>query len=165
MRLLQAVVLLIGLPLVAVCTLSAAPLTAEVATRKPAWAPVYYLGLLGLCSALVFFVAALGDVLRLLDSISRSGDRLALVPQAFRRIRRLSILTSAALAACLPFAYVAAQLDDAPGLVLITLLVTATPLAPVAVIGRLERHLAAASQPANEPASSDPESGRAHPDE
>lgn len=119
---LRGVVVLLGLIVLALCVFV---LPVGIATDTVGG---YRLILLGLYVAAIPFFVALYQALRLLDYIDRNTAFSELSVKALGLIKRCAITIGALFAAGMPYIYIVAERDDAPGVILVGLVITFTSL-------------------------------------
>ncbi len=95
-----------------------------IARDVGAYSPV----LLGMCVAAIPFFFGLYQALKLLRYIDRNVAFSVLSVQALRKIKFSAIAISALYAAGMPYIYYVAEKDDAPGVILIGLVLVAAPM-------------------------------------
>lgn len=125
---LKTVIVVIGLAVLAFC-ITVIPYLATANIRNvPEFRIVFYPALAGLSlSALPFFFALL-QAFRLLRLIDRHEAFSQAAAGALRRITFSALAMAAFYALCLPMAVVYAELDDAPGLIIISFAFAGAPL-------------------------------------
>ncbi len=105
------------------------PRFAYVAAEKlPEYACLRYSAVIGLYATALPFYFALYRTLMLLGFIDRNDAFSGLSVMALRDIKHCAIAVSILLMAALPFVYVVADTDDAPGLMVIGLIIAFAPL-------------------------------------
>lgn len=115
---LRGTVILIGLIVIGLCVFA---LPAGIRTDNVGgYRPILY----GLYVTAVPFFMALYQALRLLDYIDRDQAFSDLSVAALKQIKYCAIAISAMFAAGLPYIYVVADRDDAPGVILIGMVIT-----------------------------------------
>jgi Protein of unknown function (DUF2975) len=118
---LKIAVFLIGLPVLALCVILL-PLLANEAAK---YFPAYWLYPILICaylSAVPFFVA-LYQALRLLSYIDKNNAFSELSVRALKMIKYCASTISILYMICLPFLYFIAEADDAPGAIVIGLVI------------------------------------------
>lgn len=140
---LKFVVILMGLPILALCILLLPELSEYVAEIIPEFSFMKYLFLIGMyASALVFFFA-LYQTLKLLSYIDKSKAFSELSVNALKNIKYCAIAICILFVAELPIIFLIADADDAPGLMLIGLVITFASLVIAvfaAVLQKLLKH-------------------------
>ena len=115
---LKIALFLIGTPVLALC-IFAVPIVAKEVAEFIETPYVYYLILLGVYgSALAYFVA-LFHAFRLLRYIDRNIAFSELSVIALKKIKYCAITISSIYVLFLPLFYIVAEIDDAPGLIII----------------------------------------------
>ncbi len=112
---LTAVVYLIGISILALCIFGLPWIAKEAAEHYPDY--WLYPVLAGLYTAALPFFFALYQTLKLLSCIDRNVAFSELSVKALKNIKYCAIAISILFAACMPFLYLMAQKDDAPGIV------------------------------------------------
>lgn len=115
---LRGVVLLLGLVVLAVCVFI---LPVGIATDNVGG---YRFILLGLYAAAIPFFVALYQAWKLLDYIDRNAAFSEQSARALINIKYCAIVISGLFAAGMPYIYIVAERDDAPGVVLMGLVIT-----------------------------------------
>lgn len=116
---LKLAVFLMALPVIALCIFAIPPIAFGSADYYPEAAFLKFPVLIGLyITALAFFIA-LCQAFRLLSYIDRNTAFSDLSVKALKNIKVCAITISAIYIIFLPFIYIVAERDDAPGLILI----------------------------------------------
>ncbi|SFJ16044.1 Protein of unknown function [Paenibacillus sp. UNC496MF] len=118
---LRATVVVIGLAILAICAWGLPLVIGDLADTFPAYMLLPVL-IIAYASAIPFFYA-LYQALRLLRFIDRNHAFSERSVQALKRIKYCGFAICALYAASLPFLYLMAEKDDAPGLVVIGLVI------------------------------------------
>ncbi|NGM85308.1 DUF2975 domain-containing protein [Paenibacillus sp. 7124] len=118
---LKAAVFLIGLPILALCILGLPSIANEAVEHYPAYW-VYPLLSVMYASAIPFFVA-LAQALRLLSYIDKNKAFSERSVSALKIIKYCAITISILYAAGMPLVYLIAEKDDAPGLIVLGLVI------------------------------------------
>ncbi|AHV95114.1 DUF2975 domain-containing protein [Paenibacillus sabinae] len=118
---LKAAVFLIGLPILALCILGLPSIANEAVEHYPAYW-VYPLLSVMYASAIPFFIA-LAQALRLLSYIDKNKAFSELSVKALKNIKYCAITISILYAAGLPLVYLIAEEDDAPGLIVLGMVI------------------------------------------
>lgn len=140
MLFLRGVIILIGLAVLALCVFALPAIWAAVPIEYPGdWYALYVVLTIMYAGALPFFFA-LFQALKLLNYIDKNKAFSMLSVKALKRIAYCGVIVAALYAASLPFFYVWAQLEDAPGLVVIGMILTLAPLT-VAVFAAVMQRL------------------------
>lgn len=125
---LKAVLVLIGLGVLALCVFLFPNVWVGAPKEWPQVTHVLYPALIGLfASAIPFFIALFQafTLLHLIDKNEAFSDRSV---KALAAIKYCAIVFSALYMTAMPLAFVVADLDDAPGLVVIAFAVACSPL-------------------------------------
>ena len=116
---LKFVVALMGLPVVALCIFVLPEIAEFFAELNPKLDFLQYPFLIGLyITAIVFFVA-LYQTFKLLSYIDKNKAFSELSVKALKTIKNCAITISALYVVFMPLIYLMAELDDAPGIILI----------------------------------------------
>lgn len=118
---LKIAVILIGIPVLALC-IGLPWITNEVADHYPAY--LQYPLLTGMYMAAIPFFVALYQALRLLNFIDKNEAFSELSVRALKKIKYCAAAISILYVAVMPLFYLVAQEDDAPGIILIGLVIT-----------------------------------------
>lgn len=114
---LKLAVLFIGLPILALSLFGLTWLINNPAS--PAYDQLLYPILIGMYVSVLPFFAALYQAFKLLNHIDRNQAFSDLSVKALKNIKFCALLISGLYLAILPFVFGLAQMDDAPGLVLV----------------------------------------------
>jgi len=114
---LRIAVLFIGTPVLALCIFGLVKLANHPA--NPDYAHILYPILIGMYLAVFPFFFALFQAFRLLSYIDKNLAFSEMSVKALKKIKFSAITISGIFVAVLPFVFLLAELDDAPGLVLI----------------------------------------------
>ncbi len=125
---LKAVIVVIGLGVLTMCVFLFPWLYAQLMKAPPGFGFVINSALVGFFATPVPFFIALYQAFRLLQNIDGNNAFSELSVEALRLIRYCAIAMSVLYAACMPLVYVFAELDDAPGVILIGAAITVAPL-------------------------------------
>ncbi|KAB2329775.1 DUF2975 domain-containing protein [Cytobacillus depressus] len=120
---LKIAVFLIGTPILALCIFLVPNIAKYSAELYPDIAYMKYLILIVLYSAAIPFYFALYQALRLLNYIDKNIAFSELSVWSLRKIKYCAITISILYAAGMPLFYLVAEIDDAPGIILIGLAV------------------------------------------
>lgn len=118
---LKAAVFLIGLPILALCIFGLPQIANEAVEHYPAYW-VYPLLSVMYASAIPFFVA-LAQALRLLSYIDKNNAFSERSVNALKIIKYCAITISTLYAAGMPLLYLIAEEDDAPGLIVLGMVI------------------------------------------
>ncbi len=141
---LRAVVFLMGAVAVFLCFLILPAINTGWAQEFPEVADWKYPFMALLAATTVPFFAALWQTLKLLHYIDKNKAFSGLSVMALRRIKYCAVLFSVLYAAILPFIYRVADMADAPGLMVIGLVMSFAPLVIAVFAAVLERLLESA---------------------
>jgi hypothetical protein len=118
-----------GLVAIAVCIFALPAIGRGAPIEYPAIAHILYPILFGIGATIVPFFIALYETMKLLNYIDTNTAFSALSVKALRRIKYCGVVMSALYtASVLPLFYTVAELDDAPGLVVIGMAITGAPI-------------------------------------
>lgn len=118
---LRVTVFLIGIPILALCIVWLPWIANKAAGHYPAYILVPLL--VGMYAAAIPYFAALYQSLKLLSYIDRNSAFSDLSVKALKNIKYCAIAICILYVAELPFLYLLAQKDDAPGIIVIGLVV------------------------------------------
>ncbi|MDQ0221168.1 DUF2975 domain-containing protein [Peribacillus cavernae] len=120
---LKFVVVLMGLPVLALCIFLLPGIAEYFAELNPKLDFLQYPFLIGLyVTAIVFFVA-LYQTLKLLSYIDKNQSFSELSVKSLKYIKYCAITISALYVVFMPLLYLMAELDDAPGIILIGMVI------------------------------------------
>ncbi|MDD2234630.1 MAG: DUF2975 domain-containing protein [Desulfitobacteriaceae bacterium] len=119
---LKIAVVLIGIPVLALCIIGLSLPASETAGYYPAY--LLYPLIIGMYAAAIPFFAALYQALRLLSFIDKNKAFSELSVSVLRKIKYCAATISILYVASLPLFFLMAQADDAPGIVIIGLVIT-----------------------------------------
>ena len=132
---LKIVILLIGIGALTLCSfLIYFSITSE---EVGAYRPI----LLGMCVTAIPFGIGLFQALKLLNYIDRNEAFSELSVKALNVIKINAIIISALYAAGMPYIYYVAEMDDAPGVILIGMVLVGAPAVVAVVVAILIRLL------------------------
>ncbi|MGK7376972.1 DUF2975 domain-containing protein [Planococcus sp. 1R117A] len=121
---LKAVIILMAIPILAICIFVVPPLSSFVAEIIPQWAFLqYFFGIAMYISAIAYFTA-LYQSLKLLGYIDKNIAFSELSVKALKNIKYCAITITVLYVLCLPIILHMAQVDDAPGLGGIGMIIT-----------------------------------------
>lgn len=138
---LRAAVLAVGLAVLALCIFALPATWRAVPAEYPNHTYVFYGIIIAMYAAAVPFFAALFQTMKILSFIDRGKAFSELSVKALKVIKYCGIVISIAYAASLPFFYMWANNDDAPGLLVIAMVLTCAPLAVSVFAAVLQRLL------------------------
>ena len=116
---------LIGAPILALCLFLVPKIANYAAELYPHMAYMKYLVLLNMYAAAIPFYFALYQAYKLLSYIDRNDAFSALSVKALKTIKYCAVAISVLYIMGLPLFYLIAELDDAPGIILIILVIIA----------------------------------------
>lgn len=125
---LKAVILLMGVAVLALCVLLLPQVWVMVLRELPEFKPIAYLALIGFSATALPFFFALYQALTLLQRIDTNHAFSEDSVNALRRIKYCAIAMSILYAAALPLLFVIAERDDAPGLGGMGLIIVSAPM-------------------------------------
>jgi hypothetical protein len=114
---LRIAVILIGTPVLALCILGVPWLTNNPV--NPNYSHMLYPIIIGIYLSAIPFFAALYQAFKLLSYIDKNKAFSELSVTALKKIKLCAITISGLFAAIIPFVYLLAEADDAPGLIII----------------------------------------------
>jgi signal transduction histidine kinase len=114
---LKMAVILIGIPVLALGIFGVTWLTKNPA--NPEYAHILYPIVIGMYVSVIPFFVALVQAFKLLGYIDRNQAFSELSVKALKNIKFCAITITVVYAIVLPFVFMVAQLDDAPGLVIV----------------------------------------------
>ncbi len=127
--LLKAVLVVIGAIVLIGCVWSFPYMWAGAATEIPAEIlPIVYIGILGIYAAMFPFLFALLQAFTLLQNIDRNHGFSVSSVKALKIIKYCAVAMTFCYAFALPFAFLFAEADDAPGVILIATALAGAPL-------------------------------------
>ncbi|RHW39063.1 DUF2975 domain-containing protein [Neobacillus notoginsengisoli] len=114
---LKMAVIIMGIPVLAIGIFGLYWLIRNPA--NPDYAHILYPIVIGMYLAVIPFFGALVQAFKLLSYIDRNEAFSELSVKALKNIKMCALIFSGLFVAILPFVYVVAELDDAPGLIII----------------------------------------------
>jgi hypothetical protein len=141
---LRATVIGIGAIVLALCIFALPPMWAAVPEEYPEITYVFYGILFGMYAAAVPFFIALRQTLKLLSYIDKNKAFSELSVKALKRITYCAVTIFGLFVAILPFFYIWAEKDDAPGLIIIGMILATASLAVGVFAAVLKQLLGAA---------------------
>ena len=123
---LKVAVILIGIPVLALCIFGLPWTANEAAKHYPAY--FLYPVLIGLYAAAIPFFFALYQTLKLLSYIDKNKAFSELSVKALKNIKYCAITISTLYVVVMPLLYIMAEVDDAPGIILIGLVIIFTSM-------------------------------------
>lgn len=121
---LKAVIILMAIPVLAVCIFVVPPLSSFVAEIIPQWAFLQYVFLIAMYLTAVAYFTALYQTLKLLGYIDKNIAFSERSVKALKNIKYCAIVITVLYMLCLPIILYMAQVDDAPGLGGIGMIIT-----------------------------------------
>ncbi|AMM94325.1 DUF2975 domain-containing protein [Peribacillus simplex] len=120
---LKIAVILIGMPILALCIFLVPGIAKFAAELYPDMAYLKYLVLIDLYASAIPFYFALYQAFKLLSFIDKNKAFSELSVRALKKIKYCAITISSLYVAGMPLFYLMAEMDDAPGIILIGLVV------------------------------------------
>jgi hypothetical protein len=120
---LKFVVVLMGLPVLALCIFVLPEVAEFFAELNPKLDFLQYPFLIGLYVTAIVFFAALYQTLKLLSYIDKNEAFSEVSVRALKNIKYCAITISALYVVFLPLIYLMAEVDDAPGMILIGMVI------------------------------------------
>ncbi|MGM0838042.1 MAG: DUF2975 domain-containing protein [Bacillota bacterium] len=120
---LKFVVVLMGLPVLALCIFVLPEIAEFFAELNPKLDFLQYPFLIGLYVTAIVFFAALYQTLKLLSYIDKNEAFSELSVRALKIIKYCAITISAFYVVFMPIIYLMAEVDDAPGMILIGMVI------------------------------------------
>ena len=121
---LKAVIILMAIPVLAVCIFVLPPFSSFVAEILPEWALLQYVFLIAMYGTAIAYFAALYQALKLLSYIDKNIAFSELSVKALKNIKYCALTITGLYVLCLPIIMYMAQVDDAPGLGGLGLIIT-----------------------------------------
>ncbi|NOS66802.1 MAG: DUF2975 domain-containing protein [Candidatus Peribacteraceae bacterium] len=125
---LKAVILLLGIGVLTMCVFLFPELLSAGIRDVPEFRHVYYPAIIGVFLTTIPFFFALYQAFKLLHYIDKNNAFSELSIQALRYIKYCGIAMSVFYAVGMPFVVVLAELDDAPGAIVIGMAIVVAPL-------------------------------------
>lgn len=138
---LKAAIIAIGVVVLALCIFALPATWRAVPGEYPGIDYVFYVILTAMYTAAIPFFFALHQGLLLLNYIDKDKAFSDLSVRALGRIAWCGGVISLLFAACLPFFYIWANKDDAPGLIIICMVMVLAPFAVTVLAGVFRRLL------------------------
>lgn len=120
---LKTVVILMGIPVFALCVIWLPMITRGIVENYPKWEYVQYPVYVVMYASAVAFYIALYHTWKLLTYIDTNKAFSELSVTALKSIKHCAITISGLYVLNLPLLYILAEIDDAPGLILLGLIV------------------------------------------
>lgn len=138
---LKAAIVAIGAVVLALCIFALPATWRAVPGEYPNSTYVFYCILLAMYAAAVPFFYALYQALQLLGYVDKNTAFSDLSVKALKKIAYCGCMISALFAISMPFFYIWAENDDAPGLIIIAMVLVLAPLAVTVFAAVLQRLL------------------------
>ncbi|MDN4493561.1 DUF2975 domain-containing protein [Ureibacillus aquaedulcis] len=138
---LKIAVILMGLPVLAVCIFLVPNIANFAAELYPDFAFIKYLVLIDMYAAAIPFYFALYQAFKLLSYIDKNKAFSQISVQALKNIKFSAILISILYVVGMPLFYLIAERDDAPGIILIAMVFVFAPLVIAVFAAVLQRLL------------------------
>ncbi|MCC2463679.1 DUF2975 domain-containing protein, partial [Bacillus mobilis] len=116
---LKTVIILIGIPVLALCIFSIPNIGNYAAKLYPDIAYIKYLVLINLYATVIPFYFALYQAFKLVSSIDKGNAFSKLSVRALKKIKQCAVTISILYAVGMPLFYLVAERDDAPGIIII----------------------------------------------
>ncbi|MFW2109066.1 DUF2975 domain-containing protein [Bacillus spizizenii] len=120
---LKIAVILIGIPILALCIFVVPKIANYAAELLPNMAYIQYLVFVFLYVAAIPFYFALYQAFKLLSYIDKNKAFSKISVKALKNIKYCAVTISILFAAGMPFFYLMAEIDDAPGIIVIGLVI------------------------------------------
>lgn len=141
---LRLAIIAIGAVVLALCVFALPHMWRTVPLEEPDITYALYGILTAMYASAVPFFMALWQTMKLLGYVDKNYAFSKLSVLALKRIKYCALVISTIYAAALPFLYIWADYDDAPGLIVIGMVLTLAPVAVGVFAGVLQRLLAQA---------------------
>lgn len=138
---LKIAVILIGIPVLALCIFLVPKIANYAAELYPDFAYMKYLLLIDLYAAAIPFYFALYQAFKLLSYIDKNEAFSELSVRALKNIKYCAITISILYVVGMPLFYLMAEIDDAPGIILIGLVIIFASVVIVVFAAVLQRLL------------------------
>ncbi|QCR33087.1 DUF2975 domain-containing protein [Lysinibacillus sp. SGAir0095] len=138
---LKIAVILMGLPVLALCIFVVPNIASFAAELYPDYAFIQYLVLIDLYAAAIPFYFALYQAFKLLSYIDNNKAFSQISVQALKNIKFSAISISILYIVGMPLFYLIAERDDAPGIILIAMVFVFIPLVIAVFAAVLQRLL------------------------
>ncbi|MBO0587162.1 DUF2975 domain-containing protein [Sporosarcina sp. E16_8] len=120
---LKIAIILIGIPVLALCILLVPEIAGFAAELYPDIAYMKYLVLIDLYAAAIPFYFALYQAFKLLSYIDKNKAFSELSVKSLKKIKYCAIIISILYVVGMPLFYLVAEIDDAPGIIIIGLVI------------------------------------------
>lgn len=121
---LKVVIFLMAIPVLAACIFVLPMLSSLIAEIMPKHTYLQYPFLIAMYATAVSYFVALYQALKLLTFIDNNTAFSELSVKALKNIKYCAITISALYVLCMPIIFIMAEIDDAPGLAAIGLIIT-----------------------------------------
>ena len=138
---LKIAVILLGVPVLALCIFLVPEIANFAAELYPDMAYLKYLVLIDLYASAIPFYFALYQAFKLLSYIDKNKAFSELSVRALKKIKKCAITISGLYVVALPFVFILAEVDDAPGLGLIGMVMIFAPMVIAVFAAVLQRLL------------------------
>lgn len=125
---LKAAVIFMGFPVLALCIFLVPEIANYAADLFPDWAYIKYLVFIDLYAAAIPFYFALFQAFKLLSYIDKNKAFSELSVKALKNVKNCAIAISSLYVAGMPLFYLVAEVDDAPGIILIGMVMILTSI-------------------------------------
>jgi len=125
---LKAVVVLMGMAVLALCVFLVPEIANWIGEDFQRLAFLQYPLFIYLEATAIPFYFALYQTLKLLSYIDKNEAFSEISVKALKAIKNCAITISILYAACMPLVYIIAEVDDAPGLIIMGMFVTCAPI-------------------------------------
>ncbi|SDQ93214.1 DUF2975 domain-containing protein [Virgibacillus salinus] len=138
---LKIAVILIGLPILALCIFGLPIIAKEAAESNSEFAYVLYGILIIMYASAIPFFVALYQAFKLLSYIDKNKAFSEISVKVLKNIKYCAMTISGLYVVGMPFFYIFAELDDAPGVILVGMLFILAPLVIAVFAAVLQRLL------------------------
>ena len=138
---LKGVIFIIGSPVIALCIFILPKIAEFFAELNPGLDFLQYPFLIGLYLTAIIFFFALYQTLKLLSYIDRNQAFSELSVKSLKSIKYCAIIISALYTIFMPLLYLMAEIDDAPGIILIGMVIIFASLVVAVFAAVLQRLL------------------------
>ncbi|SEQ49067.1 Protein of unknown function [Virgibacillus subterraneus] len=138
---LKIAVILIGLPILALCIFGLPIIAKEAAESNSEFAYVLYGILIIMYASAIPFFVALYQAFKLLSYIDKNKAFSEISVKVLKNIKYCAMTISGLYVVGMPFFYIFAELDDAPGVIMVGMLFILAPLVIAVFAAVLQRLL------------------------
>ncbi|MBP1949884.1 DUF2975 domain-containing protein [Virgibacillus litoralis] len=138
---LKIAVILIGIPILALCIFGLPILAKEAAESNSEFAYVLYGILIIMYASTIPFYVALYQAFKLLSYIDKNKAFSEISVKVLKNIKKCAITISGLYVVGMPLFYIFAELDDAPGVILVGMLFILAPMVIAVFAAVLQRLL------------------------